>query len=150
MPHLISKVSHVYRTVSQNGSLKNRARDIHTWTLPSKNDPPTTSSYAEMRNLFLVLFLILVRQRDLTAAVSPLPESQDFRRLFCPNPLPDPEWMFGDTGEGWAMTSIRIQLGLEPQSWSSRNFTSLEDLCSMRGNQQANMGGRVRAHSIRP
>ena len=133
-----------HRTVSQNEFLTGRTRYIHTWTLPGKNDPTTTSSsYTEMRILSLALIFSLVRQRDLTAAVSRLPDFSDLQRLFCPNPLPGPDWIFGNLQEDWRMLSIRIELGLPAPTWSSKNFTSLEDLCSSRGNPQTNMGGKV-------
>ena len=90
-------------------------------------------------------FLLLAKRGNLTTGIGPNVGNPALHRLFCPNPLPDPNWTFGTTRENWQARMVREQLGLSTSGWSSKNFTSLEDLCSSRGNQQANMGGKVPA-----
>ena len=93
--------------------------------------------------LFLASFFLLATRRHLTDAMQSDVNFPAFQRLFCLNPLPEPDWIFGDTQDNWPYIIISTQPGLGTERWSSKNFTSLEDLCSIRGNQRANMGGRV-------
>ena len=69
----------------------------------------------------------------------PRPVTSD--RLFCPNPLP--QTRYGETPENWGWRDALAFYGLSYNEWSFLNFSSLTDLCSANGKQEANMGGIV-------
>ena len=96
-----------------------------------------------MRPLSLLYFFLLAQQRDLINAARST-RALRFDRLFCPNPLPNPDWIFGDPRQNKLYYDVMIRrLDFPPPQWSSRNFTSLVDLCSYFGNRNVNMGGWV-------
>ena len=101
-----------------------------------------------MRIRFTAALFFLAKQGDLVDAVGAGLDFPAFGRLFCPNPLPDPNWVFGATFENLPYFSAMAKFGLSPLTWTAQNFTDLEDLCSVRGNPRSNMGGRVSTLSI--
>jgi hypothetical protein len=88
------------------------------------------------------IFVVVLLQPEIATA---LVDFNDPHRMFCRGELPQ-----GTYGEHFYTAGkerkMKTRLGKKrvTTNWSAKNFTSLADLCTARGNPEGNMGGEVR------
>ena len=88
------------------------------------------------------IFVVVLLQPEIATA---LIDFDDPHRMFCRGELPPGKYGESFYTEG-KERRMKMKLGKMrvAMNWSAKNFTSLADLCTARGNPNGNMGGVVR------